>query len=112
MPRLEAPVIGIGAGPATDGQVLVLHDLLGVYEGRQPKFVKHYAEVRDEMLKGIRSYAEDVRSGRSPTRRSTPTRSRRRSWRSSPATSRRRASPARHPLGLVVRERTQLLSSR
>jgi 3-methyl-2-oxobutanoate hydroxymethyltransferase len=66
MPRLQVPVIGIGAGPATDGQVLVLHDLLGVYEGHQPKFVKRYAEVRKEMLKGISAYAEDVRSGRFP----------------------------------------------
>lgn len=64
--RLEVPVIGIGAGPATDGQVLVLHDLLGVYEGHQPKFVKRYAEVRKEMLKGISGYAEEVRSGRFP----------------------------------------------
>ena len=66
VPRLRVPVIGIGAGPATDGQVLVLHDLLGFYQGHQPKFVKRYAEVRNEMLKGIRSYAEDVRSGRFP----------------------------------------------
>ena len=66
VPRLEAPVIGIGAGPATDGQVLVLHDLLGVDQGHGPKFVKRYAEVRKEMLKGIRGYAEDVRSGRFP----------------------------------------------
>jgi 3-methyl-2-oxobutanoate hydroxymethyltransferase len=64
--RLEVPVIGIGAGPSTDGQVLVLHDLLGVYEGHQPKFVKRYAEVRKEMLKGIRAYASEVRSGRFP----------------------------------------------
>jgi 3-methyl-2-oxobutanoate hydroxymethyltransferase len=64
--RLEVPVIGIGAGPATDGQVLVLHDLLGVYEGHQPKFVKRYAEVRKEMLKGISGYAADVRAGRFP----------------------------------------------
>jgi 3-methyl-2-oxobutanoate hydroxymethyltransferase len=66
MPKLEAPVIGIGAGPATDGQVLVLHDLLGVYEGRKPKFVKQYADVRGEMLKGLTAYAEEVRSGRFP----------------------------------------------
>jgi 3-methyl-2-oxobutanoate hydroxymethyltransferase len=64
--RLQVPVIGIGAGPATAGQVLVLHDLLGVYEGHQPKFVKRYAEVRNEMLRGIRGYAEDVRTGRFP----------------------------------------------
>jgi 3-methyl-2-oxobutanoate hydroxymethyltransferase len=66
MPKLEFPVIGIGAGPATDGQVLVLHDLLGVYEGHKPKFVKQYADVRGEMLKGLRTYAEEVRSGKFP----------------------------------------------
>ena len=62
MPKLQIPVIGIGAGPATDGQVLVLHDLLGVYAGHKPKFVKRYANLRDEALKGLRSYAEDVRT--------------------------------------------------
>ncbi len=43
MPLLEIPVIGIGAGPATDGQVLVFHDLLGIYDGHAPRFVKRYA---------------------------------------------------------------------
>ena len=62
MPKLEIPVIGIGAGPSTDGQVLVLHDLLGVYDGHQPKFVKRFAEVRAESLKGVRSYTEEVRA--------------------------------------------------
>jgi 3-methyl-2-oxobutanoate hydroxymethyltransferase len=62
MPKLEIPVIGIGAGPSTDGQVLVLHDLLGVYDGHQPKFVKRFAEVRAESLKGVRAYAEEVRA--------------------------------------------------
>jgi 3-methyl-2-oxobutanoate hydroxymethyltransferase len=62
MPKLEIPVIGIGAGPATDGQVLVLHDLLGVYDGHQPKFVKRFAEVRKESLKGVRAYTEEVRA--------------------------------------------------
>jgi len=62
MPKLEIPVIGIGAGPATDGQVLVLHDLLGVYDGHQPKFVRRFAEVRKESLKGVRSYTEEVRA--------------------------------------------------
>jgi 3-methyl-2-oxobutanoate hydroxymethyltransferase len=66
MPKLDFPVIGIGAGPATDGQVLVLHDLLGVYEGHTPKFVKRYADVRGEMLKGLRTYTEEVRSGKFP----------------------------------------------
>jgi 3-methyl-2-oxobutanoate hydroxymethyltransferase len=67
MPKLEIPVIGIGAGPATDGQVLVLHDLLGVYAGHRPKFVKRYADIRGESLKGLRAYADDVRAGRFPT---------------------------------------------
>jgi 3-methyl-2-oxobutanoate hydroxymethyltransferase len=66
MPKLEIPVIGIGAGPATDGQVLVLHDLLGVYAGHKPKFVKRYANIREESLKGLRAYAEEVRAGRFP----------------------------------------------
>jgi 3-methyl-2-oxobutanoate hydroxymethyltransferase len=66
VPKLEIPVIGIGAGPATDGQVLVLHDLLGVYDGHKPKFVKRFANVREESLKGVRSYTEEVRAGRFP----------------------------------------------
>jgi 3-methyl-2-oxobutanoate hydroxymethyltransferase len=66
MPKLEIPVIGIGAGPATDGQVLVLHDLLGVYAGHKPRFVKRFANVREESLKGLRAYAEEVRTGRFP----------------------------------------------
>jgi 3-methyl-2-oxobutanoate hydroxymethyltransferase len=66
MPKLEIPVIGIGAGPATDGQVLVLHDLLGVYAGHKPKFVKRFADVRGESLKGVRAYTEEVRAGTFP----------------------------------------------
>ena len=66
VPKLEIPVIGIGAGPATDGQVLVLHDLLGVYAGHQPKFVKRFANLREESLKGVRTYTEEVRARRFP----------------------------------------------
>jgi 3-methyl-2-oxobutanoate hydroxymethyltransferase len=66
VPKLDIPVIGIGAGPATDGQVLVLHDLLGVYAGHKPKFVKHFAHVREESLKGVRNYTEEVRTRRFP----------------------------------------------
>jgi 3-methyl-2-oxobutanoate hydroxymethyltransferase len=66
VPKLEIPVIGIGAGPASDGQVLVLHDLLGVYAGHEPKFVKHFANLREESLKGVRTYTEEVRSRRFP----------------------------------------------
>jgi 3-methyl-2-oxobutanoate hydroxymethyltransferase len=62
MEKLEVPVIGIGAGHSTDGQVLVWHDLLGLYEGRMPKFVKRYAELRRQMVDGVRAYAEEVRS--------------------------------------------------
>jgi 3-methyl-2-oxobutanoate hydroxymethyltransferase len=64
--KLEVPVIGIGAGPATSGQVLVWHDLLGIYEGRAPKFVKRYAEMHRAMVDGVRTYAAEVRSGRFP----------------------------------------------
>jgi 3-methyl-2-oxobutanoate hydroxymethyltransferase len=66
MPKLKIPVIGIGAGPSTDGQVLVLHDLLGVYEGHKPKFVKRYANLREETLKALRAYAGEVRSRKFP----------------------------------------------
>jgi len=64
--RLEVPTIGIGAGPATAGQVLVFHDLLGITTGRVPKFVKRYAEVNAAMVGGVRQFAEEVRSGRFP----------------------------------------------
>jgi 3-methyl-2-oxobutanoate hydroxymethyltransferase len=66
MPKLEIPVIGIGAGPATDGQVLVLHDLLGVYAGHKPKFVKAFADIRGASLKGVRAYTDEVRAGTFP----------------------------------------------
>jgi 3-methyl-2-oxobutanoate hydroxymethyltransferase len=65
MERLEVPVIGIGAGPATDGQVLVFHDLLGIYEsstGHAPRFAKRYAEVKAEMVAGVAAYAAEVRN--------------------------------------------------
>src|SRR5919112_1839606 len=66
MPRMQIPVIGIGAGAATDGQVLVFHDLLGIYDGHAARFVKRYASVRDEMIKGVTAFAEDVRTRRYP----------------------------------------------
>jgi 3-methyl-2-oxobutanoate hydroxymethyltransferase len=66
MPALEIPVIGIGAGPATDGQVLVFHDLLGIYDGHMPRFVKRYAEVRAEMAAGLAGFAAEVRGGAFP----------------------------------------------
>jgi 3-methyl-2-oxobutanoate hydroxymethyltransferase len=66
MERLEVPVIGIGAGPATDGQVLVFHDLLGIYDGHVARFVKRYGEVKAQMVAGVAEYAADVRAGSFP----------------------------------------------
>jgi 3-methyl-2-oxobutanoate hydroxymethyltransferase len=62
MALLEIPVIGIGAGPATDGQVLVFHDLLGIRDGLGPRFVKRYANLQEEMNSGVSAFAADVRS--------------------------------------------------
>ena len=66
VPRLEVPVIGIGAGPHTDGQVLVFHDLLGIYDGHAARFVKRYANVREAMVAGVEAFAADVRERRYP----------------------------------------------
>ena len=66
MPRMEVPVIGIGAGASTDGQVLVFHDLLGIYDGHAARFVKRYADVRGQMVKGVSAFAADVRERRYP----------------------------------------------
>jgi 3-methyl-2-oxobutanoate hydroxymethyltransferase len=66
MPHIRIPVIGIGAGPATDGQVLVYHDLLGIYDGHAARFVKRYANIREQMIDGVRRYAEDVRTRHYP----------------------------------------------
>jgi 3-methyl-2-oxobutanoate hydroxymethyltransferase len=66
MEHMEALVIGIGAGPATDGQVLVFHDLLGIREGRGARFVQRYADLQEEMDAGVAAFAEDVRSARYP----------------------------------------------
>jgi 3-methyl-2-oxobutanoate hydroxymethyltransferase len=66
MPRMEIPVVGIGAGPAADGQVLVFHDLLGIYSGHAARFVKRYASVRDEMIRGVSAFADEVRTRKYP----------------------------------------------
>lgn len=65
LPALRIPVIGIGAGRA-DGQVLVLHDLLGITTGRAAKFVKRYAAIGEAMTAGVAAYAEEVRTGAFP----------------------------------------------
>ena len=62
MPAMEVPVIGIGAGPATDGQVLVFHDLVGLHDGHTPKFVKRYAAIQEELIRAVTAFAADVRS--------------------------------------------------
>jgi 3-methyl-2-oxobutanoate hydroxymethyltransferase len=66
MPHVEIPVIGIGAGPSTDGQVLVLHDLLAIHDDFQPKFAKRFGAVKAEMLRGVEAYADEVRTRRFP----------------------------------------------
>ncbi|HKW09002.1 MAG TPA: 3-methyl-2-oxobutanoate hydroxymethyltransferase, partial [Gemmatimonadaceae bacterium] len=67
-PRVQAPVIGIGAGGETDGQVLVFHDLVGLYDEHIPRYVKRYAELKSEMIDAVRRYASDVRSRTFPGR--------------------------------------------
>jgi len=64
---LDVPTIGIGAGPACDGQVIVLHDLLGLAAKRVPKFVRRYAELGSAATEAVRDWATDVRSGRYPS---------------------------------------------
>lgn len=64
--RVPVPTIGIGSGAGTDGQVLVFHDLLGLFEDFKPRFVKRYLEGAELFRAALKSYAEDVRSGRFP----------------------------------------------
>ncbi|MCS7250972.1 MAG: 3-methyl-2-oxobutanoate hydroxymethyltransferase [Anaerolineae bacterium] len=64
--RLRIPTIGIGAGSGCDGQVLVLHDLLGLFDRFTPRFAKKYADLRREIVRAVRAYCEDVRSRRFP----------------------------------------------
>jgi 3-methyl-2-oxobutanoate hydroxymethyltransferase len=68
--RVRVPTIGIGAGPGTDGQVLVTHDLLGLSE-RVPRFARRYAEVGEEIARAVRAYREDVEAGRFPAAEQT-----------------------------------------
>ena len=68
---LAIPTIGIGAGGACDGQVLVWHDLLGLYEGRAPRFVKQYANLSAEIKRAVSQYVSDVRERRFPEEQHT-----------------------------------------
>ena len=70
---LSVPTIGIGAGGDCDGQVLVWHDLLGLYEGKAPRFVKRYADLAVEARRALETYADDVRERRFPEEQHTYT---------------------------------------
>ncbi len=67
--KLKIPTIGIGAGPHCDGQVLVLHDVLGLCEGFHPKFVKPYVNLSPLITKAVKRYGDEVRLGKFPTRK-------------------------------------------
>ncbi|MCZ7556841.1 MAG: 3-methyl-2-oxobutanoate hydroxymethyltransferase [Bacteroidia bacterium] len=64
--RLSIPTIGIGAGPNCSGQILVTHDMLGLFEDFRPRFVRRYASIADDMENAFRQYIQDVKSGTFP----------------------------------------------
>jgi 3-methyl-2-oxobutanoate hydroxymethyltransferase len=64
--QVTIPTIGIGAGPSCDGQVLVFHDVLGIYDGHTPKFVRQYAHIAQDMQQALEQYLADVRGGTFP----------------------------------------------
>jgi 3-methyl-2-oxobutanoate hydroxymethyltransferase len=64
--QIAIPTIGIGAGPSCDGQVLVFHDVLGIYDGHTPKFVRQYAHIAEDMQTALEAFLSDVREGRFP----------------------------------------------
>jgi 3-methyl-2-oxobutanoate hydroxymethyltransferase len=66
--RLEIPTIGIGAGGGCDGQVLVTHDLLGLFDRFTPRFVKKYADLNGEMARAFAAYKADVEVGAFPAK--------------------------------------------
>lgn len=65
---IKIPTIGIGSGPDCDGQVLVFHDVVGLYEKIKPKFVKRYLELSQEIVKAVETYKSDVTSGKFPAK--------------------------------------------
>ena len=68
---ISIPTIGIGSGAGCDGQVLVLHDMLGIYEDIKPKFVKRYAELSKSIQEAVSSYTREVKSGKFPEEQNT-----------------------------------------
>jgi len=68
---VSIPIIGIGAGRYCDGQVLVFHDMLGLFDKFLPKFVKQYAQIGDEIVKALSTYKEEVRQGVFPEEKHT-----------------------------------------
>ncbi len=69
--KTSIPVIGIGAGKYCDGQVLVYHDVMGLFTGKRPKFVKQYVDARSEMVKGVQEYMKEVKEGSFPAEQHT-----------------------------------------
>ena len=66
VPHMHIPAIGTGAGAATDGQILVFHDLLGIDDGPMARFVKRYGDLRQAMIDGVAAFGADVRARRYP----------------------------------------------
>ncbi len=69
--KLQIPVLGIGAGLHCDGQLLIVSDMLGIFQAFTPKFVKKYANLAEDMTNAMKSYADDVRKGRFPEKKHT-----------------------------------------
>ncbi len=68
---LDVPVIGIGAGPHVDGQILVLYDVLGITQGRMPRFVQNFMTGRDSVLEALRAYVNAVKDRSYPAEKHT-----------------------------------------
>jgi 3-methyl-2-oxobutanoate hydroxymethyltransferase len=67
--ELKIPVIGIGAGPYTDGQVLVMHDVLGINKDFNPRFLRRYADLNTVISEAIKNYIHDIKSGSFPNQK-------------------------------------------
>ncbi len=65
--EVSIPIIGIGAGGGVDGQVLVMHDMLGINQGFSPRFLRRYANLAEVMTDAVQNYISDVKSGDFPT---------------------------------------------